>query len=269
MTLYRRQKRLLPISFFAFQDIITALAGTLLIVVLVLAFSRNSGDIPVNNTAHGSKRDFERNQKLITQLEQQRALAQLRLQALQNQHASLLDYEAMQEKNRQQQFAFLALQNQKQQYLQRKKKLEQALAQTAQLLRTAPEELRQKLQTALLIKTLEEKLSAVQHSYRIVPQDSKKNLLLECKRDGWLWSTAESPQARLLGKNDPTPQQKLNDLRAELKKYPPQQSRLIIAVRPSAGMMIQALKNQLRQEFPNLEILCEPLADENLGGLKF
>ena len=41
MKIYRRKHRLVPVSFFAFQDIITALAGCMLIFVLALAAAKN------------------------------------------------------------------------------------------------------------------------------------------------------------------------------------------------------------------------------------
>ena len=125
--------------------------------------------------------------------------------------------------------------------------------------------LKKLLESAVEVEQIKQQLRHKQYLLKIVPPDRKQTFLLECSRNCWLWSD-HANRAVQLGKNDPTPTTALTELRQKLRAVVPEQSRLIIAIRPSAGGFAQALKDQLKEDFPATEIICEPLIWENAGG---
>ena len=83
MTRSRRKKQQLPVSFFAFQDIITALAGTLLIIVLVIAYGKSRTDGDLSTSSAGSSSDYANLQQLIELRKVELAAARNNLAGLQ------------------------------------------------------------------------------------------------------------------------------------------------------------------------------------------
>ena len=65
MSRIRSKKHILPVSFFAFQDIITSLAGALLIIVLIIACKKNSPTPAVGSSPQVSRSDYEKLQNAI------------------------------------------------------------------------------------------------------------------------------------------------------------------------------------------------------------
>ena len=59
MRTYRKKHRLLPVSFFAFQDIITALAGCMLIFVLTLAAARSYSGPSESSAGDFSQKEYD------------------------------------------------------------------------------------------------------------------------------------------------------------------------------------------------------------------
>ena len=123
----------------------------------------------------------------------------------------------------------------------------------------------QRLKGVEELESLQQQLRSRQYMLKVINPDNKHIFLLDCARSRWSFSDINNP-VRLLGKADPTPATALAELTAHLRSVPQQKARLILAVRPSAGNFAQALKEHLQTNFPELEIIYEPLIWENAGG---
>ena len=79
----RRKSRQVPVSFFALQDIITALAGSMLIIVLIIAYGKSR---TANNPgkAMGSRSEYTQLQQKITLQSEELKFKQTMLQQQQN-----------------------------------------------------------------------------------------------------------------------------------------------------------------------------------------
>ena len=266
MKLFRRKKRQLPVSFFAFQDIITALAGSLLIIVLAAAYckSRPAGEI---NSVEGTADEFEANQLQIVQLEQQIKLQQFKLNTLLEQYKASDQAQEQQQLLRKQELAALELRRQLGDLQQIKKNYLQKLSSLDAEIKNADSKTLKLLAQAEENARLEQQLIERKQTQLFRSKDDKQPLLLECSQNGWFWSSKNTARYQL-GADDPTRQQALNELRKLLKNYDPEKHLLVIAVRPSAGNMIQPLRMLLLREYPQWKIICEPLEFENIGGVK-
>lgn len=266
MKLLRRKKRQLPVSFFAFQDIITALAGSLLIIVLAAGYCK-SRPAAVNAGITGSIEEFEANEQEIARLEQQIKLQKFKLNTLLEQYKAVEQAEAHQQLIRQQELAVLELRRQIRDLQEIKKNYLQKLAGLDAEIKNADPETLKLLETAEKNARMEQLLFEKKHTLVFRNKDGKLPLLLECSQDAWFWSSAGTVR-RQLGAADSSPQQALEELRSLLKAHDPEKYLLVIAVRPSAGNMTQPLRMLLQREYPQWTIIYEPLEFENIGGVK-
>lgn len=266
MSLFRRKKRQLPVSFFAFQDIITALAGSLLIIVLAAAYYKSRAQA-AGGVAVGKIGDFKQNKQAIMQLEQQIKLQKYNLDSLLNKYKAAEQNSRQQQIIRKQELAALSLQKEIRSLEKLKLDHQNRLALLTAQIRKANNREQLLLDKAVQNELLTGKLDDIKNTRIFRSKNSRQVLLLECSQKGWFWSST-SMKRKQLGANDPSPQQALNELRSLLKKHAAEKHILVIAVRPSAGDMVQALRMLLMQEYPALQIICEPLEFENSGGLK-
>ena len=266
MKLFRRKKRQLPVSFFAFQDIITALAGSLLIIVLAAAYCK-SRPAAVNAGTGGSIEEFEANKQEIARLEQQIKLQKFKLNTLLEQYKAADQAKEQQQLIRRQELAALELRRQIRDLQEIKKNYLQKLAGLDTEIKNADPETLKLLETAEENARMEQLLLEKKHTLVFRSKDNKLPLLLECSQEAWFWSSAAAGRYQL-GAADPTPQQALDELRKLLKAHDPEKYLLVIAVRPSAGNMIQPLRMLLHRECPQWTIIYEPLEFENIGGVK-
>ena len=263
MTVYRRKHLLVPVSFFAFQDIITALAGCMLIFVLALAAakSRSAGNAAAEKTAPRSEYD-----KLQSTIKLKRSI----LQAEESEIAALrsqIDRSELNEQNRK-------LNNELE---SSGRKLEKIAGERAQLLEKLQSELaalqkqNQQLkfedqELAKLIeraKLLEKEYHDQRKKLRFADSKTRNNIILTVSRGNWYYQDKVHEKARAVGNSINA----LPQLKAKLGKLDLRHTRLIIAVRPSAGGFAGTLKKSLQNSFPKLEIVAEPLLHETAGGL--
>ena len=257
----------LAVTFFSFQDIITALAGSMLIVVLLTAL------IHTRETEKNTPQPAAGNRSYYEELQTRINLSRTELEKRRRDLAALKDN--LQEKRMSEQLQKENLHLR--QELAKLEKIEHDYRRmeaqlTAELARyksqTAARDARQS-ELAQLLKQrneLEKVLADRLSRLKLQEIDGKKNVLLDCSRTQWFWS--EDPgRKELLNGNDVTPATALKNLRNKLKQRSLAKTRLVIAVRPSAGGFFQALKGRLHQEFPALEIATEPMASETVGEL--
>lgn len=267
MSRLRRRPFQQAVSFFAFQDIITALAGSLLIIVLASAWSRQQNPAPSAEAGH-SRSEYEHLQQQNVQLRTaiQTASAQLEnLRRQQKQH----NLQAQQQK--------LQLHNQNQlqeleKVIAQRRKLRQQLEQENSRLKTQTAQLtpqqQQYIQLENSARELQQKLSDRQLRRKIADR-KPASAILDCSRNSWLWSSQPGQWHQLGGRASSLPAlEGWHELEDKLKNSVPAIRHLVIAVRPSAGIFAEALKNCLRQKFPQMEIVAEPLASETAGGLE-
>ena len=266
MSFFRRRPLRQAVSFFAFQDIITALAGALLIIVLALAWQKSHRPKSAANAAVSGpgRAEYEQLQVQIKLLESELSA---RTAALKAQRQEFAQNNGASSRSKQ-----LAEELQKLEKVIRQRKIlredlrrETTLLQKLQANSTEQEKQYQRLaaaagelQKSLQDRQLRKKLAAL----------PRRSAILDCSRTRWLWSDAPG-QWQLLG-SAPGSIPAL-DAAAELEKRlstPPRLDCLIIAVRPSAGAFAGALKEQLRWKFPRINIISEPLLSENSGGLE-
>lgn len=246
---------MLPVSFFAFQDIITALAGVILILVL-LALYQKSRILPA-----AADKNNAVPLKQYQSLQQKIAFSKTRLAGSRRQLDEL-------RKNFQ-------ADRQQQEYLRRSRELTAALPEMAKIIQQRKKQLAilQKEQAALQqqlskysdneLKQLREKFIRNLNdnlTYQVKSSAGKDILLLTIARREWQFTAGGR-------KISYQPVAAMNLLIKELKKYSPGKIHLLIAVRPSAGAFAEAVKNHLQQQFPAMEISSEPLISENFGGL--
>ena len=262
------RKKLLPVSFFAFQDIISALAGTMLLVVLAVVYERSSqsADAAMQEKSGKPLSEYQNLQKLISRQKNILAGERSQLDLLKsqlhcaNQHPS----EQTQQLKTQQDIRYL------QKLTGERKKLLQLLQnELAQLRRnhSALSDFRQRSELLEKLQNAQQQLFNQQNILKITRTTGKQNLLLDCSRTRWLWQT-DAGQTQQLGADLPTPALAVNELYGLLKKHDQSQVRLIVAVRPSAGEFINALLEKLKKDFPALEITAEPMLYENSGGVE-
>ena len=252
----RRKSGKLPVSFFAFQDIITALAGVILILVLLTLYQRSRA-IPVTADQTDDAVSLSRYQALQQQIQQRQS-------NLAHSHRQLDDLrknfqtDRIREENLRRRRELAAT-------LPAMEKLVQQRQKHIELLQKQHEELRKQQQkySAAELTQLRKKFTGQLNenlTYQVQSTTGKKVLLLELARRRWYFAADEK-------KLSYEPPQAMNLLLEELKKFPSDQVHLIIAVRPSAGSFAESTKNHLLQNFPAIEITAEPLIGENFGGL--
>lgn len=246
---------MLPVSFFAFQDIITALAGVILILVLLTLYqkSRMRPAAADKNNAVPLKQ--------YQSLQQKIAFSKTRLAAT---GRRLDDLRKNFQADRQQQ-----------ENLRRSRELTAALPEMEKLIQKRKKQLAilQKEQAALqqqLSKYSDNDLQKLRESfycqlnnnltYQVKSTGGKEVLLLTLARRDWQFTAGGRKISYL-------PAEAMNLLIEELKKYSPGKVHLLIAVRPSAGAFAESVKNHLQQQFPAMEITAEPLMSEKFGGL--
>lgn len=261
----RRKKGQVPVSFFAFQDIITALAGSMLLIVLLIAYGKSRTASDGSAPARGSRALYHELQQKIAMQEKSLELKKAALEhqhALsrnQKNHATLKQQQLeLERSNRELDIFYHRQQSEQQKWQQKLSTLQHDLQ--------VDSPVKQKLlQLAGEIEKLRQDNLHKQYLLKIIPADNKKYLLLECGSGGWFWS--DGVQKIRLGSSDPSPATAMNEIKTFLRRYAPETVRLIIAVRPSAGGYAQALKDQLRADFPTMEIISEPLVRDHSGGI--
>ncbi len=263
----RRRKKLLPVSFFAFQDIVTALAGSLLIIVLLMVINKYnhvSGDRP-ETAASGT--EYRALQNRITYLEKQLKSRRKEIAGLRER----FDYQQQTLRQQEQELLFrqqtLNLHNE----MTRRRQLQLQMLNDvsrleSQLQRVSPE-IKKMLTTVQTIEDAQKQLANAQLQFKLMDSNHKNTVLLDCARSRWRWSDSQQHNIEL-GQDGASPQQALDDLRRRLSSLPHTENRLVIAVRPSAGGFAQALKDQLRKDFPGLEIVALPMRSDNIGGIR-
>ena len=264
MSIYRRKRRPVPVSFFAFQDIITALAGSMLIFVLALAAakSRYGNDQNASGMVDRSEYDLLQNQfKLNASLltAEEKKIAGLRRK---------LDDAKLNEQDIEQQ-KLLEKSNKKLEKIadERRKMLADIQKRSAVQQKKNQVLIAEKPILSSLIKQADELENqyASQHRKLLFAESrNKQNIILTVSRNAWYLQSVSGKAPELLGNSVeamPRLQKKLASLNAAT-------TRLIIAVRPSAGGFIEQLKNNLQQKFLLMEITAEPLAHETSGGVK-
>ena len=255
MKFRRRKTGQLPVSFFAFQDIITALAGVILILVLLTLYQKSRA-VPAPAEGENNIPQWQ-----YQALQQKIAASKSRLDST---HRELDDLRKSFDAERTQQ-----------ERLRRRRELTAALPEMDKLiqqrrqdlnkLQKQHDELQQQLakysgnNLAQLRKKFAQEFNAAE-TYQIKSAAGKKVLLLELARKKWQFS-ADGKKLSFA----PTCAMQL--VIEELKKFPPDKVHLVIAVRPSAGTFAEGAKSHLQQNFPAMEITAEPLMSENFGAL--
>ena len=256
-------------SLLAFQDIITALAGAILIIVLASMYCRNQNSSSALTGAEN--RDLTRQ---FEQLQQQLTLTRSQLNETQQQLRELREH---QQTARQQQTALKQtelLQHQTAIMLQTVNQrtgelhaLQRSVEQLNQQITSANVQQQKYLQLQLKRLDLQKKLEDLRLRRQIAADQNGRTVLLDCRRGRWIWSSRNGEQ-HLLGSADVSPGTAWRELQELLKHLPQPNSQLIIAVRPSAGGFAEALKKSLHRKFPHLKIILEPMFSEKSGGLQ-
>ncbi|MBE6379489.1 MAG: hypothetical protein E7047_00995 [Lentisphaerae bacterium] len=265
MSRFRRKNRQLPVSFFAFQDIITALAGALLIIVLLAAYNRNHASDGAQSLI--AKSDYELLQKRL-QLRQDELRSKSRaLKKLRREQSRNHDRQSAASVNSQYAAAEAEVNASLLEWELLHKKLSAEIAGIRQETAQADPAVRELLEQVAQLERLQSVIKERKNTFKLDNDDSEALVILDCRRGCWLWSDHRQQKLQL-GADDPTPQAALNELRSRLKAIKADKIRLIIAIRPSAGKFAQALKDQLSREFPTVRIIAEPLVSENSGGFE-
>lgn len=256
------RRRQVPMSFLAFQDIITALAGTLLLIVLLTGLHKSAaapGDEP---HATGSAAEYSDLTRLAglkrAQLESERKkLEQLRRDFDQQARAAARHAEAERLGNAIRKMDHIAGERQKM-----LEKLQSDLHKLQKSTHRSAEAV-QMLERLEKYRQLSEKWQNRQLEYSLQGIGNKENILLDCSRERFLLILRKAaPQDLGAAYNA------LDKVKNILIRQDPAVTRLIIGVRPSAGVFAQALQKALKMQFPELEIISEPLASETSGGLR-
>ena len=249
----RRKTGQLPVSFFAFQDIITALAGVILILVLLTLYQKSRA-VPAPAEGENNIPQWQ-----YQALQQKIAASKSRLDST---HRELDDLRKSFDAERTQQ-----------ERLRRRRELTATLPEMDKLisqrqhnlavLQKEYDAIQEELAKLSGNKELREKFARelnATETYQIKSATGKKVLLLELSRRKWQFSADKK-------KLTFSPALAMQSLIKELKKFPPDKVHLVIAVRPSAGSFAEGAKNHLQQNFPAMEITAEPLMSENFGAL--
>ena len=266
MSRIRSKKHILPVSFFAFQDIITSLAGALLIIVLIIACKINSPTPAAGSSPQVSRSDYEKLQNAINlqtgQLEQQmQKISKLRQILAAGEQAN---NNAEKQKNLLRMTG--QLESTERSYRRQLEKLQQQLCKIQLQEQNTLLADKTLLQKAQLAEELKKQIAEKMFRLKIAPAGDRQTFLLDLSRDSWLWQSRGTARIKL-GKDSSSPTAVIRDLREKLKNIPPR-SRLVIAVRPSAGKFARALRELIQRENPGIEVLAEPLPNENSGGLE-
>ena len=256
MKRHRRKSGKLPVSFFAFQDIITALAGVILILVLLTLYQKSRA-IPAPDDQSDEAVSLSQYQALQQQIQQSRNDLEYSHRQLDDLRKNFQTDRIRQEDLRRRRELAATLPVMEKLLQQRQKHFELLQKQHAKLRRQLQKHSADDL--AQLRKKFARQLNE-SLTFQVKSTTGKKVLLLELARHRWYFAadgkklSCEPPQA-------------MNLLLEELKKFPSDQVHLIIAVRPSAGIFAESTKNHLQRCFPAMEITAEPLMSENSGGL--
>ena len=264
----RWKAQTLPVSFFAFQDIITALAGVLIITVLMVLYQRHQAapDNPAGGMATVPQSRYESLQKRVAFQQQilqekRRALELLRSGSRQYLIRQNMLHRArlLEQKKRQ-------LDSAVSDYSAKLQKVDSELAALEKKVKNADPKLRKKLEKLTQYRQLHKVYLDKRNRFRLNSVPGKKNILLDCFAGEWLWQSDEKKID--LCKAVLQPGEALDNLRRNLRQYAPESIRLIIAVRPSAGGFVNALKMLINREIPQLEVVLEPMLSEDQGGLE-
>lgn len=264
----RWKAQTVPVSFFAFQDIITALAGVLIITVLAVLCQRQftlpdrttDGMNAVPQKQYEYLQERVALQQKILQ-EKHRTLEQLRAGSGQYiRQQNILRRARLLEQKKQQ------LESAVSDYTARLQKVDSELAALEKKVKNADPQVREKLEKITQYRQLQKDYLDKCNRLRINNVPDRKNIILDCSGDRWFWQSNEKKidlcKAGIPGV------EALENLRRNLRQYAPESIRLIIAVRPSAGGFVNALKMRLKSDFPQLEVLLEPMLHDDLGGLE-
>ena len=263
MKIYRRKHRLVPVSFFAFQDIITALAGCMLIFVLALAAAKNRSAADKAEEKTAPRSEYE-------QLQSNIKLKRAMLKTEEQKTAILREQIERSELNEQNIELNKRLKNSGRKLEkiagERAHKLEKMQQQLSILKKQNEQLMLANKELAELIEqsdSLEKQYLNQRRKLHIANGSNRNNIVLTISRSSWLYQAKAGTQALHIGNAaNAFPQ-----LKNQLSGLDLPRTRLIIAVRPSAGGFAGTLKNSLQKTFPALEIVAEPLAHETLGGL--
>ena len=262
----RERNRLTAVSFFAFQDIITALAGALLIIVLLLSYGKQGSEITENSSGIArSEYDL-----LVQAVELKRAsLArnQKQIDTLLQQLNARRSGEAALKINRQLKNIANEAENAIRQMQLERKKLQEELTAVMQQAADTDPEVKEKLKQLDRIRNLTRQLQDKENSFRADPSGKKQFLLLDCSQQRWRWSSRSGEVVNLGRADDPTCESALQELLAKLDKCNRSDSCLIVTVRPAAGGFARSLIELVIQKYPQLEIIAEPLVSESAGGI--
>ncbi len=263
MSIYRRKHRPVPVSFFAFQDIITALAGSMLIFVLSLAVAKYhfNGNDSNENMLDRKEYDILQNRLSLNKsllLKEERKIADLRKEFDRSKHN-----EKVLAVNQRLEISGKRLEKiagERSRMLQDMQQELALLKQRNQALAAKNPELAELIKQAFEL----EKRYADQYKKLLFADNmSKQNIVLSVSRNSWTIRLPGSKEIVQLG--DST--RALPRLLEKLRKFNSASTRLIMGVRPSAGGFAEPLQRELKRAFPAMETVAEPLAHETLGGL--
>ncbi len=264
MNIYRKKHRPVPISFFAFQDIITALAGCMLIFVLALAAakSRSGGDVPAGKTfARSDYAALQSSIKLKRSIlkDQEQKIAGLRAKL---EHSEISEQNTLLNKRLKNSTGKLEkISSERARMLEEMQDELSALKNRNRQLKLANKELTALIEQCMM---LEKQCSDQRQKLSFADKKNRKNIILTVSRNSWYWQEKPTLKPILAGSSTTA----LPFVKKQLTGFEPQQTRLIIAVRPSAGGFAGTLKKSLQKTFPAMEIVAEPLSHETLGGLE-
>lgn len=267
MSRKRRRKKLPGVSFFAFQDIITALAGMLLLLVLAIFYENNTTRQTVADSAAAKPlSEYHDLLKVIDLRRSELARERKKLESLQTTLRSgrRSPIEKSQQNRLQQEVVELEKVTARRKLLL--KKLQQELEQLRQQ-NSSLDDSEQRSALTRQIKKHQQELNNRRNLLKLSAAVDKQNLLLDCARSCWRFEKPGTSEM-LWNHADISPEKTMEKLYAHLRKYDCSQVRLVVAVRPSAGGFIGALLRKLHKDFPQLEIVPEPLLYENTGGIE-
>lgn len=267
--IFGHSRKIPPVSFFAFQDIITGVAGMLLVMLLLLVcFTHFAAARQPEKTAAGAPgaaRESRLRARLAAEDAALRAaranLDQLRMAAQAAARGEQAAREARTLAAAQREVS-AAIAERKTELFELNGQLEALKKQLAAVPAATAEILA--LDGQIAERELALRNRAAMRKIRL--SGNRRAVVLDCSRTRWLWARPDRP-ARELGDADaPTLGPALADLRRELRALDPEKHTLLIAARPSSGGFIDALAAAVREASPGLEIVVEPLESETLGG---
>lgn len=262
MNIYRRKHRPVPVSFFAFQDIITALAGCMLIFVLIMATAKSRFSGGVAEADLPERNDYDLLQEKIKLHRSLLAAEESKNDKLRQQINRSTVNEKIAERNRSLESAGKKLEKT---FEQRSKMLKDMQQQLADLKKHNQTLAAEKRELAALIKRsieLEQQYNSQRRKF-LFADKNRQNIVLHISRSSWQLQTAAGQTPEQLGNSV----EALPLLIRKLQGLPEKSTRLIIGVRPSGGGFAEPLKRRLKNSFPGMEIVSEPLEHETAGGV--